>query len=238
MGFGGTDAPRSPPESISYYSYKRAADDIRGLARQLGCGKFILGGHDWGGVIVYRVALWYPEVVTHVFVVCTPYTAPSRSFTPLKEMVKTRVPNFGYQIQLASGKVEEHIKSKEEIKRFLNALYGGKGPNGEQGFEVTKGVLFENLDKLRPTRLMSEEVLDYYAEQLRRKEIGVPVLFIQATRDQALPPVMSEGMERYIPKLTRESVGTSHWALWEAPQQVNDLISHWLEKVGNPRSTI
>ncbi len=57
MGFGGTEAPRAPPEPIALYSFKRAADDIKELARQLGISKVIVGGHDWGGAIVYRVAL-------------------------------------------------------------------------------------------------------------------------------------------------------------------------------------
>ena len=48
MGFGRTDAPRITQESdLAYYSFKRAADDIKELARQLGCETIILGGHDW-----------------------------------------------------------------------------------------------------------------------------------------------------------------------------------------------
>ena len=74
--------------------------------------------------------------------------------------------------------------------------------------------------------------------RLERKTIDVPILFIQAAKDQALPPAMSEGMENYIPKLTRKSVATSHWALWEAPGQVNGLIQEWLESVDRPRSTL
>ena len=36
-----------PPESLSNYGYKRAADDIEELAKQLGTSTIILGGHDW-----------------------------------------------------------------------------------------------------------------------------------------------------------------------------------------------
>lgn len=60
MGFGRTDAPPvSPPpsnEGIEYYSFKRAAEDIKELARQLGTEQIILGGHDW----VSRFALTLP----------------------------------------------------------------------------------------------------------------------------------------------------------------------------------
>ena len=41
------DAPNVPPESLSYYGFKRAADDIKELAKQLGLSRIILGGHDW-----------------------------------------------------------------------------------------------------------------------------------------------------------------------------------------------
>ena len=84
----------------------------------------------------------------------------------------SKLPNFGYQLQLASGAVEEHIKTKVQIKQFLNGLYGGKGPNGEVGFDVRKGVLFENLPILRKSALLDEEVLECYAEEYYRNGIG------------------------------------------------------------------
>ena len=83
---------------------------------------------------------------------------PTKDSKPLEELVKTRLPNFTYQLQLASGEIEKHIQSKEEIKQFLNALYGGRGPNGEVGFIPEQGVLLENLPKLKPGRLLSEKV--------------------------------------------------------------------------------
>ncbi len=248
---------------------------------------------------MYRVSLWYPDLVSHIFSVCTPYKAPTSTFVPLEDVV-ANVPNWGYQIVLASGVVEEHIKTPQEIRQFLNALYGGKGEQGEVGFSVTKGPIWENLEKLGRTRLVGEEVLGWYVGEYERNGVGasggflllfisemfaweekgvlmrvlvnwyrnrevnfkdelqyvppslplfpppykllnrhrltnkiinVPVLFIQATRDDALPPSMSEGMEGLIPNLTRREVKTGHWALWEAPEKINEFVGEWLEKV-------
>jgi hypothetical protein len=47
-------------------------------------------------------------------------------------------------------------------------MYGGTGPNGEKGFDVRKGVLFENLGVLRKTPLLGEEELEVYAEEFSR----------------------------------------------------------------------
>lgn len=48
MGFGRTEAPQiNQASDLAYYSFKRAADDIKELASQLGCETIVLGGHDW-----------------------------------------------------------------------------------------------------------------------------------------------------------------------------------------------
>jgi len=112
-----------------------------------------------GGAIVYRVALWHPELISVLFSVCTPYMVPTKgNYLTLNDMVKYKLPNFGYHIQLASGEVEKVIDSKSKIREFLNALYGGKGPNGEVGFNPQLGIIFDNLPKLAATPLLSAKV--------------------------------------------------------------------------------
>lgn len=182
------EAPRVPPESIAFYSFKRVADDMKELARQLSVSKIILGGHDWwvtriltarmrtelarGGAIAYRIALWYPQLVTHIFSICTPYTPPSKSFTSLEEIVKSgSLPNFGYQLQFASGQLENAIQSWEQIKQMLNSLYGGRTPKGESGFDVEHGIHLDRLPQLNHTPLVSKEMLDLYAEQYTKSGI-------------------------------------------------------------------
>ena len=289
IGYGRTVASSSSPSSSSSspssadsndggdlekYSLKTAADDLASLIHQLVYpeGKaaareeeeerrgIIVGGHDWGGMIAHRFALWYPELVRGLFTVCTPYTPPSKEYIPLQEVVK-RVPNFGYQIQLAGGEVEEKVKTKEQIKGLLNGLFGGRTKDGNVGgFDVRAGIDFTCLKDLTRTRLMSEEMLDYYAEEYSRQGVGpslnwyrtreinhrdelkllemdparvkieCPVLFISAKKDDALPPRMSRGMEKWVPRLTRREVDASHWALWEKPDEVNGWIGKWLDE--------
>jgi soluble epoxide hydrolase/lipid-phosphate phosphatase len=50
-------------------------------------------------------------------------------------------------------------------------------------------------------------------------------------RDKVLKPEMSRGMETFIPHLRRRQVETGHWALTEAPEQVNKFIVEWFEEV-------
>lgn len=78
------------------------------------------------------------------------------------------LPNFGYQLHLASGEIERSIQSKEKIKQLLNGLYGGKGPNGEVGLSVREGVRLGDLGKLGRTRLMNEEMLEFYTGEYAR----------------------------------------------------------------------
>ena len=110
-----------------------------------------------------------------MFSICTPYTAPSKNFAPLEEIVQTgKLPNFGYQLQLASGQLEDAIQSREQIKQFLNALYGGKTSSGEVGFDVRRGVNLDILPRLNHTSLVGKEMLDLYADQYAKHGLHGP----------------------------------------------------------------
>lgn len=114
---------------------------------------------------MYRIALWYPELVSHIVSICTPYTAPSKNFASLKELVNSRkLPNFGYQLQLSSGQLESAIQSREQIKQLLNGLYGGRTSSGEPGFDVEHGIHLDRLPQLNHTPLVSKQMLDIYAD--------------------------------------------------------------------------
>ncbi|KAH7162532.1 Alpha/Beta hydrolase protein [Dactylonectria estremocensis] len=172
IGYGGTDAP----EALEEYTYKSVAADINELARKfVGEGQIILGGHDWGGVVAWRLTMWYPELIKAVFSVCTPYPPPSSTFVPLDVVIAAgHLQNFTYQLQFAGPDVQAKLQGKEKVRQFLSALYGARGPNGEPGFQVLEGIQFDNLPLLGQPPLLSEEELDYYTEEYLRN--GAPEL--------------------------------------------------------------
>ncbi|KAG9240640.1 epoxide hydrolase [Calycina marina] len=250
MGYSGTDAP----DEIKYYTYKRAADDVATLAKRLGLSSIILGGHDWGGAIVYRIAMYYPKLISAFFSICTPFQPPKTKYVPASSM-----PNFKYQLQFGGPDLEREISGEEKIKQFLNAMYGGRGPKGEPAFHVSHGAYMQNLPILCHTILLSKPELDYYTKRYaihgmhgptnwyRNGELNfedekqfaqakfkfeMPVLFVGGTRDAALPPALSSGMEKWFRSLTRGEVDASHWALWEKPADVNQYLVEWLGGLG------
>src|ERR1700683_3203645 len=72
-GFGGSD---KPPRG---YDLVTAASDAAGLVRALGEANAVVVGHDWGGLIAWTVAAYYPKVVRRLAVVSVPHPLRLRS---------------------------------------------------------------------------------------------------------------------------------------------------------------
>jgi hypothetical protein len=100
----------------------------------------------------------HPELVSHVFAVCTPYTPPHKDYLSLEDLVKGSLPQFAYQIHLASGEVEKSVNDEQSIRQFLKGMFGAKGPNGETSFDPNEGVLVDNLPKIGESRLLNGKV--------------------------------------------------------------------------------
>ncbi|ATY65118.1 epoxide hydrolase [Cordyceps militaris] len=264
VGYARTDAPAD----LSHYTFASTAADLAELARKhVGAdGQIVLGGHDWGGLVAWRMVDRYPALVARAFVVCTPYVRAAAQYTPLEDLIRAGIlTNFSYQLQFGGPEVEARVQGRDRIRQLLNAMYGGQGPAGELGMRVSQGVVFEHLDRLGPSPLLEPAELDFYADEYARQpapelrgplnwyrtrrlnfeadqdlaaarssskgaKIAVPSLFIAASRDAALPPAMSLSMDDNFDDLTRAEVDASHWALVEKADEVNSIVSEWLEK--------
>ncbi|KJZ72191.1 hypothetical protein HIM_08456 [Hirsutella minnesotensis 3608] len=261
LGYAGT----ARPDDLNEFSLKNIADDVEALARTfVGDGQIILGGHDWGGAAIWRVALWHPELIKAVFSICTPFVAPKKEFVPLEKAIAAgHLTNFRYQLQLRGPEVEEKIQGEEKIRQFISAIHGGVGVGRKKAFTVDKGVNFDELPGMENSTTLPKEELDYYVQQYMLQDapqlrgplnwyrtmkinfddelqladknttLNMPALYIGATKDTALPPSMSAGMDQYLPNLSRGEVESSHWAPTEAAADVNRQIGSWLDGVLN-----
>jgi soluble epoxide hydrolase/lipid-phosphate phosphatase len=259
LGYGRTAAP----ESLEAYSFKSMSSDMMQLATAVTCSTtepIVLGGHDWGGAVVWRIALWYPRRIRAVFSVCTPYAPPQGTYMSLEDVVK-RLPNFRYQLHLAGPEVEAVIVGKDALRHFINGLFGGRGPKGEMLFSSAQGVLLEDLGKIGQSPLLSPEETEFYVQEYSRNgmmgplnwyrtrkvnyeeelellkggeertRITAPSLFISATKDESLPPWMAAGMDAHFENLVKKEVEANHWALVEAAEEVNGHIGRFLDGV-------
>ncbi|KAH6636538.1 Alpha/Beta hydrolase protein [Chaetomium tenue] len=234
-GFGRSDAPAD----IAAYSYKRVVEDLLAVVRRVqGKGegedveRFVLGGHDWGGAVAWRFALWYPEVLRGVF-----------------------------SVQFEGTEVDEAVVGREKIRAFLSVMYGAKREDGQPVFGVAKGLEVGLLEpeKIGESPLLSREEIDFYADEYLkngmrgplswykngkvnfdeerplleqgRTKVTIPALMVVATRDAALPPAMSASMDDLCTDLVKKEVNASHWALWEAAADTNKHISEFLEVI-------
>ncbi|GAB7360287.1 hypothetical protein MBLNU230_g8045t1 [Neophaeotheca triangularis] len=192
MGYNESDAP----DGVESYTFKFHADAIAALAAELNVPKIIIMGHDWGGMVVYRAAQWYPDLISHVVSVCTPYMAVHDQFIPTEVMVKGPLPQFGYQLQLGSEEqvVEKAIGLDEnKIRNFLKGVYGGQPKSGRPMFSPEQGVRLSALDEeVTMTPLLSEAELDYYVTAFKRHGLHGPCNWYRTRKpnfddDQQIP---------------------------------------------------
>ncbi|CAN8096411.1 unnamed protein product [Discula destructiva] len=259
LGYGGTDAP----QELALYSLKSVSDDLAELVRQvIGLEeRIILGGHDWGGMLVWRFALWHPEMLQGVFSICTPYVPVSPEFIDIPALIQ-RLPNFTYQLQLSGPDVEREIGSDPaKIRALLSGAYGGRAAGGAVVFSIQHGVYLDRLDNVSKSPLLDDEEIDFYVKQYARNgmrgplnwyrtrkinyeeelallkdgqqpKIHTPALMVAATQDEALPPRMCQGMEVFFDELQIKEVNGTHWSLWgEVGEETKAHIGAFVEQV-------
>src|SRR2546429_9959824 len=63
------------PAELSQYRVPHMVEDLRALAAHLGHEKFVLVGHDWGGVVAWAFAIAHPELLERLIIVNAPHPA-------------------------------------------------------------------------------------------------------------------------------------------------------------------
>ena len=92
-GYGATDRP----EPVEAYDLEQLTGDLVGLLDHLQIDKAIFVGHDWGGFVVWQMALRHPNRVAGVVGVNTPHT--DRLWADPIELMRQRFGDTMYIVQ-------------------------------------------------------------------------------------------------------------------------------------------
>jgi pimeloyl-ACP methyl ester carboxylesterase len=167
LGYAGTDSPCS----ITHWTHKELAADLADLLDQILPGEqVIVGGHDWGAGLTYKIAMWHPELVKAFFTITIPYIPPwiglSTEYEDLAFLVADGTfATLGYQLQWREPAFERNFTTREDVRMLMNTMYGGITSDGRFGFDPRYGTDYDILPIAEPATLVSPEELDFYVDR-------------------------------------------------------------------------
>jgi pimeloyl-ACP methyl ester carboxylesterase len=255
-GYGGT----SRPDNIEDYDMAHLTDDMARLLDALGLKKAVFCGHDWGGMVVWQMALYHPSRVAGVIGVNTPFL-PRPPIDPIMGMRAVYGENM-YIVFFQKPREADAILAKDVGKTFrffmrkntTTAAEFASRPQNERNFELVSALQSDESKWPGEVLLAPDELkvfvdtftrtgftggINWYrnftrnwelSEKLEQK-VKVPGLMIMAEDDVVLSPAMAEGMERFVPDLEKSLIRhCGHWTQQEHPQETNMAMVDWLKR--------
>uniref|UniRef100_A0A8C7APH3 Bifunctional epoxide hydrolase 2 n=1 Tax=Neovison vison TaxID=452646 RepID=A0A8C7APH3_NEOVI len=250
-GYGESSAP---PE-IEEYSMEVLCQEMVTFLDKLGIPQAVFIGHDWGGMLVWNMALFYPERVRAVASLNTPFIPANPTVSPM-ERIKAN-PVFDYQLYFQEPGVAE-AELEQNLSRTFKSFF--RASDDMAFLSVSKvremgGLLVRAPEEPSPSSIVTEEDIRVYVQQFQKsgfrgplnwyrnmelnwkwgcKAVGwkilIPALMVTAEKDPVLVPEMSKHMEDWIPNLKRGHIKEcGHWTQMEKPTELNQILTEWLE---------
>ncbi|KAJ1943814.1 hypothetical protein FBU59_002791 [Linderina macrospora] len=253
-GYGQSDATKD----VKDYSLKSIVNDLVSLLDTLNIREAVWAGHDWGGNIVWRAALWHPNRVIGVISYCTPYIVTPETYVPLDKFVE-KSPNWSYQLYFRRPETTEELN--KELPTFIRAMFRYyKDAARTSVFNPAVPLdqrTIKDVEHLERSSMFTQEQLDYYVSEFQRNglegplnfyrvhqinweeereagflmnKIDKPCLMVTSGKDPVLPADRAAHMPKFISDLIQEHVEEAgHWLLDEQSQQCNDALTKYLK---------
>jgi len=223
------------PPGVRSYRIEALTDDVVALIRHAGAERATVVGHDWGGAIAWSVPMRHPEAVEKLIVLNAPHPAAfQRELRSLGQLRKSwyvfffqlpwlpealvRLGGFpSVERMLRRDPVRAGAFSKEDIAQYKRAL--------AQPRALTAGINYYRAGFRRNPLEMLREARQGVPT------IDVPTLLIWGERDRYLGLRLTEGLERWVPKIRVERIpDASHWVQVDAFERVNELMIEFLRE--------
>lgn len=226
----------SKPEDVTAYGLDALVGDVIGVLDALDLADVTLVGHDWGSIVAYTAALTHPDRVGRLVSLNVPYRGACWGFPTTDVIRADHSDRFSYVLMFQQeGAAEAGFAAAPD--GWLMAFYGA-GARGRAFLERDDFDVFRDAfvsggisGPVNWYRNIDANAARY--ADLLNAPIEQPTLVIAADADPVLPLPLTDGMERWIPNLTRVVIeDCGHWTQQERPDEVNDALVAWLEQTG------
>ncbi len=223
------------PEGVEPYRVSHMVEDLRALAEHLGQRRFVLVGHDWGGVVAWAFAMAHPDRLERLVIVNAPHPgtfAREIRDNPLQQkasryMLMLRSPEAETLLaaddfallreRFLGDRVWKEIFTDEDRRAYLDAW--------SRPGALTGGLNYYRAAGVGPPAGESQPPEGRFGMDPERLMVRVPTLVIWGEQDRALLESNLDGLERFVPELTiRRVKDGTHWVIHEQPDEINRVI--------------
>ena len=229
-GYGGSD---KPPRG---YDLITAASDAAGLIRALGEANAVVVGHDWGGLVAWTMAAYYPKAVRRLAVISAAH--PLRMRAAILASPVRRGWGSAYELGFQVPMLPERrltADSARQVGQLLSmwSVPGWPDPVTERRYRAAMCI---------PS--VAHSALEYYRWFLRsplrpdgirytqrmRVPAQVPTLHLHGALDTFVAPVSARASGRYAdgPFRWRLIEGAGHFLPEEQPDRFDAALQSWL----------
>ena len=223
------------PVDVKAYRAKHLVEDLRQLILALGHHNCILVAHDWGGAAAWNLAVDHPEVVEKLVIINSPHPV---TFARALRDNPAQIAASQYMLLFRDAKAER-VMSENNFQR-LSTIFGQMGDGhsaltpAEQALyleawaqpgALTGGLNYYRASPLYPPSPGGDPGAAALKLDPAMFTVRVPTLILWGECDQALLPVLLDGIEEVVTDLRiRRIPEGSHWVVHEFPELVNRAI--------------
>jgi pimeloyl-ACP methyl ester carboxylesterase len=228
-GYGGSYAP----DDVGAYATSKLVGDMAALIG--GAGPVTVIGHDWGAAVAYGLAMFRPDLVARLIVANGVHPVPFQ-----RALAAGGAQSAASQyIEYLRSSGSEDALAADDFAGLL-ALFSARMDMGWLSGAVladykaawTRAGLHGMINWYRASPLVVAKPgvpVAMPALALDRLRVRCPHLLIWGVGDTALLAEATQGLEAFVPDLTRVNVaGADHWVLHQKPQEVARIIRSWM----------